>query len=63
MSFLFRYTVPLVFVGIFLALATVALDKPGYYYDEVIFVPVSLRVLGQCDVDAAVTLRDRRAFR
>jgi hypothetical protein len=54
-SYLFRYAAPLFFVGIYLALATVALDKPGYYYDEVIFVPVSLRVLGQCDVDAAVT--------
>ena len=50
-----RYLIPLVFAGIFLALATVALDKPGYHYDEVTFVPVSLRVLGQCDVDAAVT--------
>ena len=50
-----RLIVPAVFIAIFLALATVALDKPGYYYDEVIFVPASLRVLGQCDVDAAVT--------
>ena len=50
-----RYAVPVAFVAVFLALATVALDKPGYYYDEVIFVPVSLRLLGQCDVDAAVT--------
>ena len=57
MSYLVRYALPLVFVGIFLALATVALDKPGYYYDEVIFVPVSLRVLGDCDVDAAVTMQ------
>ena len=55
MSYLARYAAPLVFVGIYLALATVALDKPGYYYDEVIFVPVSLRALGHCDVDAAVT--------
>ena len=52
-----RYATPVLFVGIFLALATVALDKPGYYYDEVIFVPVSLRALGQCDVDAAVTMQ------
>ena len=52
---LFRFIVPAAFIAVFLALATVALDKPGYYYDEVIFVPVSLRVLGQCDVDAAVT--------
>ena len=51
----FRYAVPALAIAVFLALATVALDKPGYYYDEVIFVPVSLRVLGQCDVDAAVT--------
>jgi len=50
-----RLIVPAVFIAVFLALATVALDKPGYYYDEVIFVPASLRVLGQCDVDAAVT--------
>jgi len=57
LSYLARYALPLVFVGIFLALATVALDKPGYYYDEVIFVPVSLRVLGDCDVDAAVTMQ------
>lgn len=56
MSSLLRYAVPAAFVAVFLALATVALDKPGYYYDEVIFVPVSLRVLGQCDVDAAVTM-------
>ena len=55
MSHLVRYIVPAAFIAVFLALATVALDKPGYYYDEVIFVPVSLRVLGQCDVDAAVT--------
>jgi hypothetical protein len=54
---LLRYIVPAIFVAIYLALATVALDKPGFYYDEVIFVPVSLRVLGQCDVDAAVTLQ------
>jgi len=54
-SYLVRYAVPLIFAGLYLALATVALDKPGYYYDEVIYVPVSLRVLGQCDVDAAVT--------
>jgi Dolichyl-phosphate-mannose-protein mannosyltransferase len=52
---LYRFIVPAAFIVIFLALATVALDKPGYYYDEVIFVPVSLRALGQCDVDAAVT--------
>jgi hypothetical protein len=55
--YLLRHAVPITFVAIFLALATVALDKPGYYYDEVIFVPVSLRVLGECDVDAAVTVQ------
>src|SRR5262245_56797511 len=55
-SYLLRYAGPLVFVGIYLALATVALDKPGFYYDEVIHVPVSLRALGHCDVDAAVTM-------
>ena len=52
---LVRFIVPAALIAVFLALATVALDKPGYYYDEVIFVPASLRVLGQCDVDAAVT--------
>ncbi len=56
MSSLLRYSVPAFFIAVFLLLATVALDKPGYYYDEVIFVPVSLRVLGHCDVDAAVSL-------
>jgi len=50
-----RYAIPAIAVAVFLALATVALDKPGYYYDEVIFVPVSLRALGDCEVDAAVT--------
>ena len=55
MPHLVRYLVPAAFIAIFLALATVALDKPGYYYDEVTFVPASLRVLGQCDVDAMVT--------
>ncbi|MFO1412922.1 MAG: glycosyltransferase family 39 protein [Burkholderiales bacterium] len=55
MSSLARYTVPAIAIAIFLALATLDLDKPGYYYDEVIFVPVSLRVLGDCAVDAAVT--------
>ncbi len=57
MSHLERFAVPLVLVAIFIALATVALDKPGYYYDEVIFVPVSLRALGACDVDAAVSIQ------
>ncbi|MEO8506638.1 MAG: glycosyltransferase family 39 protein [Betaproteobacteria bacterium] len=56
MSSVLRYSVPALFIAVFLALATVALDKPGYYYDEVTFVPVSLRVLGHCDVDAAVSL-------
>ncbi|MEP7327696.1 MAG: glycosyltransferase family 39 protein [Betaproteobacteria bacterium] len=50
-----RYIVPAAFIAVFLALATFALDKPGYYYDEVIFVPASLRLLGDCDVDATVT--------
>ena len=63
MTFILRYAVLLAFVGVFLVLATVSLDKPGYYYDEVIFVPVSLRVLGQCDVDAAVTKKVGSAFR
>jgi hypothetical protein len=51
----FRHVLLAAFVSVFIAVATVALDKPGYYYDEVIFVPVSLRALGDCDVDAAVT--------
>lgn len=57
MTLLFRYAVPLSFVVVFVLLATLALDKPGYYYDEVIHVPVALRALGQCDVDAAVTMQ------
>jgi hypothetical protein len=56
-TFIFRYAVLLTFVGLFVLLATVALDKPGYYYDEVSFVPAALRVLGRCDVDAAVTVQ------
>ena len=62
MTFILRYAVLLAFVGVFLVLATVALDKPGYYYDEVIFVPASLRVLGQCEVDAAVTMQVGECF-
>ncbi|MFO1313741.1 MAG: glycosyltransferase family 39 protein [Burkholderiales bacterium] len=62
MTFILRYAVLLTFVGIFLVLATVALDKPGFYYDEVIFVPPALRVLGQCDVDAAVTMQVGECF-
>ena len=62
MTFILRYAVLLAFAGIFLVLATVALDKPGYYYDEVIFVPSSLRVLGQCEVDAAVTMQAGECF-
>jgi hypothetical protein len=56
-SIFFRLAAPLAFLAVFVALATVALDKPGYYYDEVIYVPVALRALGQCDVDAAVTMQ------
>src|SRR4029453_13499816 len=56
-TFILRYAVLLTFVGVFLVLATVALDKPGYYYDEVIFVPSALRVMGRCDVDATVPLQ------
>ncbi|MFO1304399.1 MAG: glycosyltransferase family 39 protein [Burkholderiales bacterium] len=62
MTFILRYAVLLAFVGIFVVLATVALDKPGFYYDEVIFVPPALRVLGQCDVDAAVTMQAAECF-
>ena len=62
MTFILRYAVLLAFVGIFVVLATIALDKPGYYYDEVIFVPPALRVLGQCDVDAAVTMQAAECF-
>jgi len=50
-----RIVILVLLVAAFVALATVALDKPGYHHDEVAFVPVSLRALGQCDVDAAVT--------
>lgn len=57
MHHLFRFAAPVAFLAIFVLLATVALDKPGYYYDEVIYVPVALRALGHCDVDAAVTMQ------
>lgn len=62
MTFILRYAVLLAFVGVFLVLATVSLDKPGFYYDEVIFVPSALRALGQCDVDAAVTMQVGECF-
>ena len=52
-----RIVLPAALIAVFVALAAYALDRPGYYYDEVIFVPVALRVLGQCDVDAAVTMQ------
>ena len=52
-----RILLPAAFIAVFVALAVYALDRPGYYYDEVIFVPVALRALGQCDVDAAVTMQ------
>jgi len=52
---LLRYSVPLSLVTVFVLLATIALDKPGYYYDEVIHIPVAMRALGDCEVDAAVT--------
>jgi hypothetical protein len=55
MPALHRIAILALLVATFVALATVTLDKPGYYDDEVVFVPVSLRTLGQCDVDAAVT--------
>ncbi len=55
MNALLRYSVPLSLVAVFVVLATIALDKPGYYYDEVIHVPVAMRALGDCEVDAAVT--------
>lgn len=57
MSLLFRYAVPLSLIAVYVLLATIALDKPGFYYDEVIHVPVAMRALGHCDVDAAVTLQ------
>ena len=62
MTFILRYAVLLAFVGVFLVLATVSLDKPGFYYDEVSFVPAALRVLGQCDVDATVTMQVGECF-
>lgn len=55
MRTLLRYSVALSLVAVFLLLATIALDKPGYYYDEVIHIPVAMRALGDCEVDAAVT--------
>ena len=53
----FRVLLPAAMIVGFVLVAAIALDRPGYYYDEVIFVPVALRVLGQCDVDAAVTVQ------
>ncbi len=38
----------------FTLMAFYRIELPGLYYDEALFVPVSLRVLGECDVDAAV---------
>jgi hypothetical protein len=61
-TFILRYAVLLAFVGVFVVLATVAIDKPGYYYDEVSFVPAALRVLGKCEVDAAVTMQVGECF-
>ncbi len=55
MRTLLRYSVALSLVAVFVLLATIALDKPGYYYDEVIHIPVAMRALGDCEVDAAVT--------
>ena len=62
MTFILRYAVLLAFAGVFLVLATVSLERPGFYYDEVIFVPPALRALGQCDVDAAVTMQVGECF-
>jgi hypothetical protein len=39
---------------LFVVLATQSLGWLGPYYDEWIFVPVSLRFLGECELDAAV---------
>ena len=46
---------PWIAVGAYLVLSTMWLSQPGPYYDEWIFVPVSLRTLGLCDLEAAVT--------
>ncbi len=56
-----RIVILVLLLAVFVGLATVALDKPGYHHDEVAFVPVALRALGQCDVDAAVA-REWRCF-
>ena len=55
MPTLSRLAILALLLATFVGLAAVTLDKPGYHHDEVVFVPVSLRALGQCDVDAAVT--------
>jgi hypothetical protein len=55
LSFPARHLTLLFFAAIFVALATVAIEKPGYSHEEVIFVPASLRVLGDCGVDADLT--------
>ncbi len=56
MATFLRLLLPVSFIAVFIGLATVELARPGFHHDEVSFVPVALRVLGQCDVDAAVTL-------
>ena len=42
-------------LALFLVFSFAWLSQPGPYYDEWIFVPVSLRTLGECDIAAAVT--------
>ena len=56
MATFLRLLVPASFIAVFIGFATVELARPGFHFSEVSFVPVALRALGQCDVDAAVTL-------
>lgn len=56
MTTILRLLLPVTLIAVFIGLATVELARPGFQHAEVSFVPVALRALGQCDVDAAVTL-------
>ncbi len=46
--------VAVVALAYFTLMALYRIHLPGLYYDEAIFVPVSLRTLGECNLDAAV---------
>ncbi len=56
MALVLRFALPYLFIAAFVGLASIELARPGYQFEEVAFVPVALQALGQCDVDAGVTL-------